>query len=330
MGRDRPEMAQKEVDRAYDHKKVTSLLPHLASDALPWSRNAYPGRPSTHEVISRKPTVGLTASLKHRPSSHYHQPFCVMECLGPQYMDSGERPELKRLEVAEEAFRPTPSECNRGSDGQSALEAGLSHTRLRGEDIPTPRQSPLRRMKRKSSPTYLAGSSSKIAKRGSCLATRNERKAAQNAAHTAKEQERRLRISKAIEALAYYSGTNGPKVEILEGVVEQFKSIVKDSETIATLIGVNVSDTEVVLESAIKWIKGMDKVSETITTLIGVDGRDVRGVLESVMKRIRQEKLQSAELEAIVSELTCRPRATDSGSTSFADTLCERCRCSLR
>ncbi|KAL8930283.1 MAG: hypothetical protein Q9208_000900 [Pyrenodesmia sp. 3 TL-2023] len=252
-----------------------------------------------------------------------------MECLRPQYLGSGERPELKRPGATEEASRPTSSECNRGSDGQSALGAGLSHTRLREEDIPAPRQSSLGWMKRKSSPTFLAGSSSRITKRGSCLATRNERKVAQNAAHTAKEQERRLRISKAIEALAYYSGTNGAKVEILEGVVERFKSIVKDVEIIATLIGVNISDTKIVLESAIKWIKGMGKVSETITTIIGVDGKDVGGVLKSVVKGVQVE-LQSAELEAIGSGLKFQPWATDSGSTSSANTLCERCRCSLR
>ncbi|KAI4208595.1 MAG: hypothetical protein LQ346_000105 [Caloplaca aetnensis] len=275
------------------------------------------------------PTVSLTPSLKNGPSPHFQQPYHVIECLGPQNMDSSERLERNGLEAAEEASSPASSGCNRGIDGPCALGAALSHTRPREEDLPTPQQSHRKRAKRKSSPTFLAGSSSKVAKRGSCLATRDERRAAQNAAHTTKEQERRLRISKAIEALAYHFRVNGAKVEILEGVVEKLKSIVNDSETIATLIGVGVSDAEVVLENAIKWIKGMSKGSEIIANLIGVDGSDGGVVLESVVKWIRQARSKSAELEATVSQLTCRPRAMGSVSSSSTDVLCERCRRSL-
>ncbi|KAL8908643.1 MAG: hypothetical protein Q9207_000731 [Kuettlingeria erythrocarpa] len=275
------------------------------------------------------PTVSLTPALKNGPSPHFQQPYHVIECLGPQDMGSGERLERNRLEAAEEASSPASPACNRGIDGPCALGAALSLTRPREEDIPTPQQSPRKRAKRKSTPAYPVGSSSKVAKRGSCLATRDERRAAQNAAHTAKEQERRLRISKAIKALADHFRINGAKVEILEGVVEKLKSIVKDSETTAILIGVGVSDTEVVLESAIKWIKGMNKVSETVANLIGVDGSDVGVVLERVVKWICRARSKSAELEATVSQLTCQPRATGSASTSSTDVLCERCRCSL-
>ncbi|KAL9014975.1 MAG: hypothetical protein Q9173_000388, partial [Seirophora scorigena] len=93
---------------------------------------------------------------------------------------------------------------------------------------------------RKPSPQSIAGRSFKVMK-GDILssATQHARKATQNAAHTAMEQQRRLRISNTIERIAKLTGTHGTKSEILEQAVEWISGINKATTALADPMGVD-------------------------------------------------------------------------------------------
>ncbi|KAI4157040.1 MAG: hypothetical protein L6R39_000812 [Caloplaca ligustica] len=200
--------------------------------------------PSTNGLISqpRQPDLANQVISGLEP-----QADCASKCLVPEVPSP-----------AQGSFGVVSTDIHGWGDSLAVREAKLAQTQRSSKRITTPEECPPRKARKHShaSPIVVAPSSSHVSKRTLSPASRDERKAAQSAAHTAKEQRRRLENSRALEGIAKLLGFEGTKVEILQKTEKWIKRNTKANEAIANLIGVGVdgSDVEVFFESLKKWI----------------------------------------------------------------------------
>lgn len=290
-------------------------ITNLLVDFPPRRRSVFCEWGNTYEfssAVQRRETDSFSPFLKGQPVSPPFEPDMAKRMIGdlnPQPGYPSQCSLQRSLVPAEEPTRNSSTDIHGLNDGPT------THADCPKENIPTTARCSPRRLSRQSnsSPNSTAGPSSRISKRRPSLATRDGKRAAQNAAHTAMEQQRRLRTTKGIETIAKLIGAEGTKVEVLEKNVEWIKCVRNLIANIADLSALEGSEVQV-LERNVKWIKHISEAIEIIANLIGVDGSDVE-ILESVVKWMIQARTERAELKATVSDLTSRLRALDTGST---------------
>lgn len=261
--------------RRHDKNQV-ELFTSLPRESFPQSHERFNDPWSMHHAsprTQRRERESLTSAFKSRPIFPCHEPGApgrLTKDFDPQAGCASPCPVQGNPFPVGHSFRITSLDSYRRDGGLSAGDGKVSYKHHANENEPSPERCSLGKVRKRSntSSIHLAEPSWKRIKRSSSLATRNERKAAQNAAHTAMEQQRRSRISKAIEAIAKLMGIGvRPKVDILEGAVEWIGRIIEATMNIASRIGLEGSDPVRVLESV------ANRVGQAILEEAGVEGR---------------------------------------------------------
>lgn len=232
---------RKEISRQFDVDQIKLFsITNLSAGPSPQMRSAFNDKKrvdSIHAGTQCRATSGLTTSLRE----------------GPAFSPDGTKVSYEIMDGLE----LPPGSINETFAQKKSISARLSSDVMPAGDQRNlkPQQRSLDGF-RKPSPPSIAGRSFKVVK-GQILssATRDARKATQNAVHTAMEQQRRLRISNAIERIAKLTAAHGAKFEILEQAVEWISGINKAITALGDPIGVDGLNAFEVVEGAVEWIR---------------------------------------------------------------------------